>query len=258
MADADCIRVRIDYETAGHSGYMLLDLHPSWAPFSCERFLKWVDSEFLDGQRFCRAIEGFVLDWNYGPCAGASDASDPHSQIYNEMPWAKPREVDAAGKLQKNLAGRISFGQEDDGSTKTEVFINLVDNSARLDSLGFVPFGEVVGTTGPCLDAWEGGRRSDFNFSHGDIFFAGGATREKAEVEMGTKLVSGRCWGWRSKKSISRDAGILVFSSSFFWVSPQVNGGLLAYCNFLAMEVKTLLRIDRWILCAGCLRLAKL
>ena len=221
MADADCIRVRIDYETAGHSGYMLLDLHPSWAPFSCERFLKLVDSEFLDGQRFCRAIEGFVLDWNYGPCAGASDASDPHSQIYNEMPWAKPREVDAAGKLQKNLAGRISFGQEDDGSTKTEVFINLMNNSARLDSLGFVPFGEVVGTTGPCLDAWEGGRLSDFNFSHGDIFFAGGATPEKAQVEMGTKLVTGRCLGWRSNKSISRDAGILVFFQLFFLGKPS-------------------------------------
>ncbi|CAJ1360250.1 unnamed protein product [Effrenium voratum] len=187
----ECIRVRIDYETeTGGSGHVLLDLHPSWAPFSCDRFLKLVDSQFLNGQRFCRAIEGFVLDWNYGPCAGASNGADPHSQLYQELPWAKPAERDAAGRRQKNLAGTVCFGQEDDGTTKTEVFINLVDNSARLDSLGFVPFGEVVGGSRP-LEGWEGGQLSDFNFKYGDIFFAGGASPEKAQVRTKVLVAGG-------------------------------------------------------------------
>ena len=61
MADAECIRVRIDYETGEgdvvQSGYMLLDLFPSWAPFSCDRFLKLVDSQpgFVN-RRFCVKI----------------------------------------------------------------------------------------------------------------------------------------------------------------------------------------------------------
>ena len=120
------------------------ELRPDWAPWSVDRFLKLVDAQVLDQQRFCRAIEGFVLDRNYGPCAGAT-TEDPQSQLYNELPWAKPKELDAAagGKQQKNQAGTICFGLEDDGTTKTEVFVNLVDNSERLDSLGFWPFGQV-------------------------------------------------------------------------------------------------------------------
>ena len=183
--------MRIDYETSSVTGHLLLDLHPSWAPFSCDRFLKLVDSGFLEGQRFCRAIEGFVLDWNYGPCAGASDATDPHSQLYSELPWAKPKELDGTASQPKNLAGRICFGLEDDGTTKTEVFINLVDNSARLDALGFWPFGEVVGAASTKLESWEGGQLSDFTFTHGDIFFAGGASPEKAQIRTKVLVAAG-------------------------------------------------------------------
>ena len=52
-----------------------------------------------------------MLDWNYGPCAGSADAKDPHGQLYAELPWARPKELDH-GKRQKNLAGSISFGQD--------------------------------------------------------------------------------------------------------------------------------------------------
>ena len=195
MVDAECVRVRLDYETSRVTGHLMLDLHPSWAPFSCDRFLKLVDSQFLDGQRLCRAIDGFVLDWNYGPCAGTSNASDPHSQLYSELPWAKPCELDAAGKQQKNLAGRICFGLEDDGTTKTEVFINLVDNSARLDSLGFWPFGEVAGgKSHERLERWEGGQLGDVNFAHGDIFFGDGAPAAKAQVRTKVLVAGGNAY----------------------------------------------------------------
>eukprot|EP00438_Fugacium_kawagutii_P011379 Skav218986 [mRNA] locus=scaffold169:45084:45758:+ [translate_table: standard] len=193
---AERVRVRIDYENEGQGSerHLLLDLYPSWAPFSCDRFLQLVDAEFLDGQRFCRAIDGFVLDWNYGPCAGTSKATDPHSQLYSELPWAKPHELNSGGTQQKNLAGRICFGMEDDGTTKTEVFINLVDNSARLDALGFWPFGEVVGGTGPRLERWEGGQLSDFNLTHGDIFFSGGASPEKAAMRTKVLVAGGNTY----------------------------------------------------------------
>ena len=36
-ADDSTVRVRIDYETRGdRRGYLLLDLHPGWAPWSCD------------------------------------------------------------------------------------------------------------------------------------------------------------------------------------------------------------------------------
>ena len=57
-----------------------------------------------------------------------------------------------------------------------------MDNSSRLDSLGFVPFGVVVGAVGSPLKSWEGGKLSDFTFKYGDIFFAGGVSPEKAQV----------------------------------------------------------------------------
>ncbi|CAK9060939.1 unnamed protein product [Durusdinium trenchii] len=199
-ADDSTVRVRIDYETRGdRRGYLLLDLHPGWAPWSCDRFLKLVDTHFLDGQYFCRAIEGFVLDWNYGPCSGSSNSTDPHSQLYSELPWAKPCEMEktAGAKQPKNLAGRMCFGLEDDGTTKTEVFINLVDNSARLDSLGFWPFAEVVGLgEGEVgrVERWEGGQLSDIVMAHGDIFFAGGASQAKAQVRTQVLVAGGNSY----------------------------------------------------------------
>lgn len=42
---------------------------------------------------------------------------------------------------------------------------------------------QVVGTSSPLhLETWEGGRLSDITWSHGDIFFAGGASPEKAQI----------------------------------------------------------------------------
>lgn len=164
-----------------------------------------------------------MLDWNYGPTAGctAQDA-DACAHLYAELEWFKPREAELTqGCIQrKNCAGTISFGQEEDGTTKTEVFINMADNSKMLDKLGFWPFGKVVvskpsfeagQTSGEApndavselLAAWQGvagpnkrERRSTkgstegtvpadtaaMNFSHGDIFFAGGASAKKAQV----------------------------------------------------------------------------
>eukprot|EP00913_Durusdinium_trenchii_P030938 g28976.t1 len=117
----------------------------------------------------------------------------------SELPWAKPCEMEktAGAKQPKNLAGRMCFGLEDDGTTKTEVFINLVDNSARLDSLGFWPFAEVVGLgEGEVgrVERWEGGQLSDIVMAHGDIFFAGGASQAKAQVRTQVLVAGGNSY----------------------------------------------------------------
>eukprot|EP00392_Amoebophrya_sp_AT5.2_P010902 g10969.t1 len=110
-----------------------------------------------------------------------------------------------------NSAGTIAFGQEDDGTTKSEIFVNLADNSEKLDAVGFWPFGyvEEVAVDGVTTKMLRSSRTSDgcknsgansdaegikerlepllarvINFQYGDIFFADGASREKAHEEL--------------------------------------------------------------------------
>jgi peptidyl-prolyl cis-trans isomerase A (cyclophilin A) len=45
---------------------------------------------------------------------------------------------------QKNSRGFVSFAKDGPGSRTTQVFINLADNSRRLDTTGFAPFARVV------------------------------------------------------------------------------------------------------------------
>jgi peptidyl-prolyl cis-trans isomerase A (cyclophilin A) len=45
---------------------------------------------------------------------------------------------------QHNQRGYVSFAMAGPGSRTTQVFINLTDNSQRLDGSGFAPFGRVV------------------------------------------------------------------------------------------------------------------
>ena len=224
--------VRIQYETppaadapasACTRGTFLLELHRAWATTSYDRFLCLLDAGFLHDQHLCRAVPGFVLDWNYGPTAGTGARDgDACAKLYAELEWFKPQEVEPAQgcRQRRNCAGTISFGQEEDGTTKTEVFINMGDNSQVLDKLGFWPFGKVIPSV-PSLEAgqtdreetsdevrgllsaWQGAAAPEkgdvrsrkaraegtapadapaMNFSHGDIFFAGGATAKKAHI----------------------------------------------------------------------------
>lgn len=192
-------RVRIDY-SGQKEGHLLLELYPSWAPGSCQRFLSLVDAKFLEGQRFVRAVDGFVLDWNYGP-TGGSKGSDAQATLYNELPWAKVCELDSGGAVQKCLPGTICFGQEEDGTTKTEVFINLVANSS-LDGQ-FIPFGRVLRDEEGPLRHWRGGGLQDLNFQYGDILFAGGASMEKAKVRTSVLVAAGNAYIDKSYPGLS-------------------------------------------------------
>lgn len=147
-----------------------------------------------------------------------------------QLPWFRPNVEDPAtahGKSRRrgkgravpmpNSAGTIAFGQEDDGTTKSEIFVNLADNSEKLDAVGFWPFGYVEEvavdgvttmlrssrTSDGCKNS---GAKSDaegikerlepllarvINFEYGDIFFADGASREKAHVRQRLLIAGG-------------------------------------------------------------------
>eukprot|EP00929_Paragymnodinium_shiwhaense_P108540 TRINITY_DN74862_c0_g1_i1.p1 TRINITY_DN74862_c0_g1~~TRINITY_DN74862_c0_g1_i1.p1 ORF type:complete len:305 (-),score=38.88 TRINITY_DN74862_c0_g1_i1:576-1490(-) len=173
--------------------YFLIELHRSWAPVSYERFLALVRAGFFEEQRFVRAVPGFILDWNYAPTAGLDDNDDPLVRFYkDQLSWYAPNASDrqAGGRFQTNSLGTVAFGQEADGRTKSEVFVNLAAN-ARLDRLGFWPVGRLLDLSSRSVAAqvqqWQSGQ---INFDHGDVFFAGNASSEEASRRQ-KKLMNG-------------------------------------------------------------------
>jgi peptidyl-prolyl cis-trans isomerase A (cyclophilin A) len=120
-------------------GDFVVEVHRDWAPNGADRFYNLVRIGFYDGTRFFRAIDGFMVQWGIHGDPAVSAAwraahvkDDPHvrSNVRGTMSFAKSGAVDSA---------------------TTQVFVSYVDN-ARLDSMRFTPFGEVVEGMG-ALDA---------------------------------------------------------------------------------------------------------
>ncbi|CAD7925042.1 unnamed protein product [Amoebophrya sp. A120] len=221
---ASC-RVRFSFETFGRpTGEFTIECFRDWAPHSYDRFLQLAKEDFFQGQHFVRAIENFVLDFGYGPACGTRCKEDETAALYEQLPWFFPNECEkkAGAQQQPNRLGTICFGQEENGSTKTEVFINLAHNQDKLDCRGFWPFGRVVSyrRTGAdsqavseltkrheIVKAWQSG---DIMFDHGDIFFAGGASTEKAMVRQQVLIAGGADYIKKQHPSLSLISDVAV------------------------------------------------
>ena len=112
-------------------GSFVVEVVREWAPRGADRFYELVTTGYYDGSRFYRVRPKFVVQWGIGP--------DPKK---NEL-WTQLRMPDDPVK-ESNKEGYITFAKRGPGTRTTQVFINLADNSKRLDSQGFAPFGRVV------------------------------------------------------------------------------------------------------------------
>ena len=101
-----------------------------WAPRGADRFYNLVRNGFYDGNRFYRAIDGFIVQW------GA--AGDP---AVNRA-WARQCIQDDPVR-RTNVRRAITFAFGRPNTRTTQVFINFGLNW-RLDDSGFAPFGEVI------------------------------------------------------------------------------------------------------------------
>lgn len=110
-------------------GTFRIEVVRAWAPRGADRFFNLVRAGFYDGTRFFRVVEGFVVQFGMSADTAITRA------------WQDQAIADDPVRAS-NVRGTITFATSGPDSRTTQLFINLVDN-ARLDPLGFAPFGRV-------------------------------------------------------------------------------------------------------------------
>src|SRR5262245_4535852 len=103
----------------------------AWAPVGADRFYNLVKHHFYDNAAFFRVVPGFVVQFGISPTPAVS-AAWKHSEIKDDA------------VTQTNKRGSVTFATAGPNTRTTQVFVNLKDN-ARLDGMGFAPFGLVEG-----------------------------------------------------------------------------------------------------------------
>jgi peptidyl-prolyl cis-trans isomerase A (cyclophilin A) len=116
------------FETS--KGSFVVAVTRAWAPKGADRFYNLVKNGFFDDARFFRVIEGFMVQFGIN--------GDPAVQAH----WRGAKIADDP-VTQSNKRGTVTFATSGPDSRTTQVFINFGDN-ARLDGMGFAPFGRVV------------------------------------------------------------------------------------------------------------------
>lgn len=103
----------------------------AWAPRGADRFYGLARSGFLNDLRFFRVVPDFMAQFGI------------HGDPKVSERWTRATILDDPVK-QGNTRGRISFAMSGPNSRTTQLFINFVDNAAKLDGQGFAAFGEVT------------------------------------------------------------------------------------------------------------------
>ena len=128
----DDFRVQFDVETTQGAQSFTIKVNADWAPIGAARFKELVEAKFYDNTRFFRVIPSFMVQ--FGLSGDPAKSAEWRSLTINDEPVK-----------ESNKPGYITFAKTGaPNSRTTQLFINYVDN-ARLDGMGFAPFGEVVG-----------------------------------------------------------------------------------------------------------------
>ena len=113
-------------------GDIEIQLDPKKAPITTANFLAYVDKKFYDGTIFHRVIPGFV------------DQGGGFTADMQQKPTDAPIKNEATNGLH-NVRGSISMARTNDPDSATsQFFLNLVDNSGKLDPGGVSPEGYAV------------------------------------------------------------------------------------------------------------------
>ena len=140
-------------------GDIKIELDPQKAPITVKNFLEYVDKKHYDGTIFHRVIGDFMIQGGgFTPDMKEKDNDFP---IKNE-----------AGNGLSNTRGTIAMARTNDPHSATDqFFINVVDNSTKLDrmpgSAGYAVFGKVIDG----MDVVDKIRKVDTRdfMGHGDV-----------------------------------------------------------------------------------------
>ena len=110
-------------------GRFVITVHRAWSPRGADRFYNLVRARFFDGVEFFRVVKGFVVQFGISPYPPVSTA------------WQNATIKDDPVKTS-NARATITYADGGPNTRTTQVFINLASN-ARLDTMGFSPFGTV-------------------------------------------------------------------------------------------------------------------
>jgi len=122
---------QVQFDTTAGSFSVLA--HRDWAPNGVDRFYELVQAHYYDDTRIFRVLTGFVAQFGLN--------GDPAvTAMYTHAT------IPADPVLGHNTRGTISYAMAgtDRGSRTTQLFVNLADNSAGLDAMGFAPIAEVT------------------------------------------------------------------------------------------------------------------
>jgi peptidyl-prolyl cis-trans isomerase A (cyclophilin A) len=111
-------------------GDVVIEVTRDWAPRGADRFYNLVRAGFFTNCSFYRTISGFMTQFGLSARPEVTRA------------WQDARIQDDPVK-QSNIRGKVTFATAGPNTRTTQLFINY-GNNARLDALGFAPFGEVV------------------------------------------------------------------------------------------------------------------
>lgn len=112
------------------AGSFVVDVTRAWAPRGADRFYNLVRHGYYNGAAFFRVVPGFVVQFGLSPSPAVNAAWNGAAIKDDKV-------------AQSNRTGYLSFASSGPDSRTTQVFVNLADN-ARLDAMGFAPFGKVV------------------------------------------------------------------------------------------------------------------
>ena len=112
------------------AGDFTVEVHREWAPLGADRFYNLVRHGFFTNASFFRVVPGFVVQFGLNADPAVNKA------------WADA-DIKDDPVTQSNTRGRLVFATAGPNTRTTQLFINFGDN-ARLDGMGFAPFGEVI------------------------------------------------------------------------------------------------------------------
>lgn len=111
-------------------GDFVVEVHRDWSPLGADRFYNLVKNGFFNNAHFFRVVSGFVVQFGLSPSPAVNKA------------W-KDADIQDDPVKQTNSKGSITFATSGPNTRTTQLFINLGEN-ARLDGMGFSPFGNVI------------------------------------------------------------------------------------------------------------------